>query len=266
MTGSASNVRQDISDSAFTSASSTNSFLDAITIEHGPRALLGRLFLKAVSCAEARGVSLRLCTLNELETFFQEQMKDWPTMPVFKPEYQPREAGLTQSFAILGEDIHGNVVATQAARFFDWSETTLKAEVESMRMLYDEKRLPAHASAEVTANHAGRITGRVVYSGSTWFNPEYRKRQLSAILPRISRCLALTKWNVDTTISFMDWRIVEKGVAASYGYDNLEASVTLRNVVDPEFVAAIGWITRDELLQDAEWFLRQLPDQASGRC
>ena len=186
-------------------------------------------------------------------------MKDWPTMPMFRPQYRPHSDAPNQAFAILGESPTGQIVATQAARFFDWSGSTLKVEVESLRMLYGDSAPPAAARGEVSAPDAGAVTGRVVYSGSTWFHPKYRGRDLSGVLPRISRALALTLWNTDTTISFMDWRIVKKGVAASYGYTNLGASVTLRNVVDPEFVAAIGWITRDELIEDAERFLSEFP-------
>lgn len=241
----------------------TTGFLDAITVEHGPAGLLGRLFLKANSCAEARGLRLRLCTLSDLDAFTREHMKDWPTMPLFRPQYRPWGDSPDRTFAILGENQAGQIVATQAARFFDWPATTLKAEVESLRMLYGDATPPADASGEVSAADAGSIAGRVVYSGSTWFHPEFRGRDLSGILPRVSRALALTLWNTGTTISFMDWRIVKKGVAASYGYTNLGDGVMLRNVVDPEFVAAIGWITRDELIDDAERFLREFPMQWS---
>ena len=179
-------------------------------------------------------------------------------MPVFRPD-DVDGAGPRAAFAILGENSQGEVVATQAARFFDWSGTSLKSEVESLRMMYGSASPPVGATAEVSSDVAGAITGRVAYSGSTWFRPDYRGRELSGILPRISRALALSTWNTDTTISFMDWRIVKKGVAASYGYVNLAPSVTLRHVIDPEFVAAIGWITRQELIDDAEVFLSDFP-------
>jgi hypothetical protein len=234
-------------------------FLDAIAIEHGPPAILGRVFLKGASAAQARGVTLSIESLEDLDAFISTHLKDWPALPVFRPEYQPTDRTMSPSFAILGRNQNGDVIATQAARFFDWTGTSLKAEAESLRMFFGSNPALANASCEVTSLEAGALTGRTVYSGATWFHPDYRGRELSSILPRLSRALALTRWNTDQTISFMDWRIVKKGVAESYGYRNLGASITLRNIVDPEFVAAIGWIPQAELLRDADDFLSRFP-------
>ena len=48
-------------------------------------------------------------------------------------------------------------------------------------------------TCNVTAEATKFVKGRVVFSGGGWYRPDYRKRWLSGILPRISRAYAYTR-------------------------------------------------------------------------
>ena len=102
---------------------------------------------------------------------------------------------------------------------------------------------------------AGTIKGRVVFSGSTWIHPDYRGRDLPQILPRISRALALSRWNTDFTISLVTMALVEKGIAAAYGYKNVEPGVEwLGSAVSPRYLGALVWMPQADLLSDIAAF------------
>lgn len=238
---------------------SASPFLKNLNLEHGPLDVLGRFFLKADQAVRNRGVELSLTTIDELADFNRRHLKDSPLMPVFNP----RMTGLAgrPSFAILGRDQGGRIVATQAARLYEWPDTCLTEEAQNLKMFYGDEAPPAGTACQVTAPAGRQISGRVIYSGAGWYEPEYRKRELSYILPRLSRALALTQWNSDFTISFVEWVIVKKGVAGRYGYTRLEADVTAQRLFeeDEDINSALAWMPRRELIEDLEWFLREFP-------
>jgi hypothetical protein len=229
-------------------------FLNALVIEHGPISLLERFFVKADAAAAARGVTLRFATLEELDSFNRHNNPDWPLLPMFRPRDGWQSASKS-SLCVLGANAHGDIVATQAARFYNWDNTTLRDEAESRRLFYNNVTPPPDAACLITAPNANRIYGRVVYSGAGWYRPDFRGRLLSAILPRISRALALSRWNTDFTISFTDWRLVEKGVVARYGYRDIEDGVYLKNIVGDVFKGAVASMPKQVLLYDLECFL-----------
>jgi hypothetical protein len=229
-------------------------FLERLEIEHGPAGLLGRFFLRAEASARARGLTLWLATLEELRSFNDTENPDWPLMPMF----EPGKAGLPleDAFSILGTNARGEIVATQAARVYRLSSTTLRKEAESLRLFFGSGEAPHEACCTIKAAAANAIAGTVVYSGGGWYHPDFRGLDLSAILPRMSRALAYTRWESDFTVSFVDWRLVQKGVAARYGYTNLDDGVTMSNVLPKEeFGAALAWMPREQLLADLAQFL-----------
>src|SRR3546814_16518924 len=59
----------------------------------------------------------------------------------------------------------------------------------------------------------------------SWIHPEYRKRLMPMILPRISRALALTRWDTEYTFSLVSNALVSKGVAQAYGYNRVEPGI-----------------------------------------
>ena len=77
----------------------------------------------------------------------------------------------------------------------------------------------------VTAADAKKISGVVFYGGSVWVRPDFRGRRLSQLLPRLGRAYAVARWPVDWGISLVAPILVDKKVAAGYGYRHVSYSV-----------------------------------------
>jgi hypothetical protein len=229
-------------------------FLERLEIEHGPAGLLGRFFLRADAAARERGLTLWLATLEDLRVFNGRQNPDWPLMPMFEPGRDGLP--LHDAFSILGTSAGGEIVATQAARVYRMPSTSLRRESESLRLFFGSGEPPVDAACSISAPAANAIAGTVVYSGGGWYHRDFRGLDLSAILPRMSRALAYTRWESDFTVSFVDWKLVHKGVAARYGYTNLDDGVVMSHVLpNEEFQAALAWMPREQLLDDLSQFL-----------
>jgi len=230
---------------------------DQITIRHGPLALLVEFFRAAESAARARGVTLTLRhDLGALVDFNAREQRHWYRIsPLFDPAFSA--VSPENSFWIEGRNSAGETVATQACRGFHWPATTLKDESESLRIFYaDPARMAAPGeTCAVTAPSAGRIGGRVAYSGSGWYRPDFRGRQLSAILPRISRACALTSWETEVTVSFVEDVLIEKGIVARYGYRRIEHAIIWRGRAGGDLSMAILVMRRSELIADLVAFL-----------
>ena len=140
-------------------------------------------------------------------------------MRMFNPEYC--DLSPENSYWISGEDEHGQIVTTHAGRVHYWPNTTLEQEANSM--LYGGSDEGPHCV--VTAPAAKTITGVVVYGGSAWVRPDFRGQGLSQLLPRIGRAYALARWPIDWGISIVAPVLVEKGVAAGYGYKHTSYSI-----------------------------------------
>lgn len=229
-------------------------FLRTLRIDHGPIELLGRFFLKAEMAARLRGLDLYLASFEELAAVNRENRQHWAPL---LPQFRAGADGLSEdtAFCILGRNAAGEVVATQAARFYDISASNLQRESESLRLFYGSGEKPPDAACRIRAPIARKIRGYVAYSGSGWYRPDYRGVQLSAILPRISRAYALARWNTQTTVSFINVGLVKKGIATRYGYTRLDGEVRLQNVFAADFKGVVAWMPRDELVSDVRDFL-----------
>jgi hypothetical protein len=232
---------------------------DQITLQHGPRETLGQFFLAADFAARERGVYLTLSTDFELlREVNKMNLKHWHGLA---PSFDSSYGGLDAScgFWIIGRDAEGDIVTTQAAHYYPMGSETVRDYLRSLRLFYPNpgQQKNAGESCEVSSPSAAQIGGRVVFSGSTWIHPDYRGRELPKILPRISRALALTQWNTDYTISLVSMALVEKGVAAAYGYKRVEPGVEwIGSSVSPHYKGALVWMPRQELLAD----LARFPD------
>jgi hypothetical protein len=223
-----------------------------LKVKYGPVGLLGRFFLWADTAARDRGVTLSFASLQDLIEANKANSDSWrPLVPVFDEAL----GGVTPEtvFVLVGRDRRGEIVATQAARVYDWSETTLKDEATSLRMFYAD---PDAAFArgdrcEITTPIAETISGRVVFSGAVWYRRDFRGKDLATILPRISRAYAFTRWNSDFTIGMMADAVIAGGMAERVGYTKLEHS-SVEFVVSPlgEMRCGLGWMQPDELLAD----------------
>jgi hypothetical protein len=181
--------------------------------------------------ARDRGVTLSFASLEELAAVNRTNSNTWrPLVPLFDPLVGGIDA--QTGFALLGRNAAGEIVATQAARLYQWSTTCFHDEAISLRMFYAD---PAAALARgercaVSAASARVISGRVVFSGAGWYRPDYRGKGLATVLPRISRAYAYTRWHSDCTISMFADAVLAGGMAERCGYTNIEpASVELFN-------------------------------------
>ena len=223
-----------------------------LKIKHGPVSLLGRFFLWADSAVRDRGVTLSFASLQDLIEANKANADSWrPLVPVFDEAL----GGATPqtAFVLIGRDKHGEVVATQAARLYDWPETSLKDEATSLRMFYadPDAALAREDRCEITAPIAEKITGRVVFSGGIWYRRDFRGKDLGTILPRISRAYAFTRWHSDFTLGMMGDAVIAGGLAARAGYTKVEPGC-IKLVASPlgEMRCGLIWMQSDELLAD----------------
>jgi hypothetical protein len=236
-------------------------FPDNLKIKYGPVDLFGRFFLWADSAARERGVTLHFAGLQDLVAANKANADSWRLLiPIFDPVLggiRP-ETG----FVLVGRDKDGQVVATQAARLYEWPESSLEDEATSLRMFYadPEAAFVRADRCEVTTPVAKKITGRVVFSGAGWYRRDFRGKGLAGILPRISRTYAFTRWNSDFTISMMSDAVIAGGMAERCGYTKVEPScvelvASLRGAVRYGLV----WMGSDELFADLAAVMDQAP-------
>jgi hypothetical protein len=196
---------------------------DALTIKHGPAALLARFVLEGDKAARHIGIRLRLRhDFAELAYINKQQVahRTWfPLVKMYNPEYS--DLVPENSYWISGEDEHGDIVLTQAGRIHYWPNTNLEQEVRLM--LYggrDEGQL-----CTVTAPAAKAITGVVFCAGAHWIRPDLRGHRLSHLLARLGRTCAVARWPVDWCVAIVAPILVDKGVAAGYGYKHASYSI-----------------------------------------
>ena len=223
-----------------------------ITIDHGPARLLGRYFLAAEADANALGVTLSFASMEELLAANRANGASWlPLISIFDPTQC--DLGPDNSFCFFAHDRDGRLVSTQAGRFLDWRTTNLRAEVESLRLLYRDpaaQRSPGE-DYTVSAPDADLMTGPILFSGAAWCRPDFRGAGLATILPRISRALGLARWNTAKTMTLMGELNMGRRVFARNGYRHVDWSVDMHN--SPLFGSgryALLWISRDELIDD----------------
>ena len=233
-----------------------------LRIKYGPVGLLGRFFLWADTAARDRGVTLSFGSLQDLHEANKANSDSWrPLVPVFDEAL----GGVTPetAFVLIGRNKHGEVVATQAARIYDWPETSLKDEATSLRMFYadPDAALARGDRCEITAPVAEKIRGRVVFSGGIWYRRDFRGKDLGTILPRVSRAYAFTRWNSDFTIGMLGDAVIAGGLAERAGYTKVEQSC-IELVASPlgKMRCGLSWMQSDELLAD----LAVIMDRASA--
>jgi len=228
------------------------SFVADLVIDHGPSELLGRFLLAADTEARARGVFLSFAPLKDLVRINDANSASWrPLLAIFDPACG--RFGEESAFCLFA----GEVVLTQAARYFDWSLTSFYEEATSLRLFYHDPALLRREgeAVEVTAPWARLLKGRVAFTGAHWCRPDFRKRGLPAITPRIARALAIARWDVDLTCTIMAEDIYRRGIARRAGYFNVEWAVNLTNTRVGTLRAALLWSERSSIIADLEDFL-----------
>jgi hypothetical protein len=226
---------------------------DALTIKHGPARLLAHFVLEGDKAARRKGIRLRLrYDFPELLYFNKQQIAhgNWYRLPDnFNPEYS--DLLPENSYWISGENENGEIVLTQAGRIYYWPESTL--EQEARMMFYAGKERDQRCV--ITAAAAKSITGVVFCAGSHWIRPDLRGQRFSHLLARLGRAYAVSRWPVDWGVALVSPVLVEKGVAAGYGYKHGSRSIFFPASPwgDIEFV--VSYLTAPEAYADFADFL-----------
>jgi hypothetical protein len=237
----------------------TANAVKSLRINYGPRDLLGRFFLMAGTVLAEHGISLSFGSFDEIVEANRANADSW--LPLV-PTYDPKN-GLCapdRSFALIGREPSGRIVTTQGLIVFDWSETSLKAEAESMRLFYadPDRRTRRMETCRVTAPTAAHLCGIVGVLGGAWWHPSIRGQLLSGVLSRYARAYAFTRWRTDLTLALNSAKLIARNFPARNGYQHAELGVELRNFELGDYDGGIAWINGEELFDDLSTFLGQL--------
>lgn len=238
-----------------------------VTIDYGPPAVLGRFFLDGVAAVEATGLTLTFGSFEELLEANTLNRASWkPVTSMFDHRYSAAGLAPDRAFCLFGRNRQGEIVATQAARLFDLDETSLYDEFVSLRAFYDDPARNAQPgeTCTVSAEATKDMIGRVLVGGAAWYRPDYRGRALSAVLPRLSRALAFTRWSTDYTTSIMVEGIVKGGVMSRSGYTNMQWAVDIKNSTVGDVRCAFVWMEPEQLIADLKEMLAAPAAEADG--
>jgi GNAT superfamily N-acetyltransferase len=227
---------------------------DALTVKHGPAQLLSSFVLEGDKAARRIGIRLRLRhDFDELLYLNRQKVANgtwYPLMRLFNPEMS--DLTPENSYWLAGENEQGEIVATHAGRVYYWPNSTLEQEVDEL--LYGRRDNVERCI--VTAADARLVTGVVVYGGSAWVRPDYRGQRLSQLLPRLGRAYALARWPIDWGISIVAPVLVEKGVAAGYGYKRESRSIIFPGAPTGAFENVLVSVTAADAYKDFAAILR----------
>lgn len=228
---------------------------DQVTLVHGPHEILGRFLLLADRAVRDRGIYLSLeSDFGALIEVNEANRAHWhPLAPSF--DSRVSAVGPENGFWISGRNHADEIVLTQVVRHYPLADTALADEFLSLRFFYGDPSRAAQRGERcaVSARGATRIRGQVVYSGGTWFRPDYRGRGLASIVPRMGRAIALSRWNTDYAFSLVQRPLVERGVARRYGFRNVEYAVDwIGSAAGPHIEFALVWIAQDDFVFDLE--------------
>lgn len=227
------------------------SLLDQITIVHGPYDLLRRYFAVADDITRRAGVQIRIHTdFRRLVELNSRHQSSWtPMQPAFDPAHSRLRPDA--AFWVEAVDEAGMTVATHAQRLFVWPTTTLEEEVRSLRLFYADPapHVAAGESMVITAPIAKRMTGRAMYGGVLWTHPDWRRRGLVRIVPRIARAYGYTRWVPEYIFAFVEAKLSGIVPHASGPY-TVEPGLISRISFRDEFPAIIMWMTAETMLRD----------------
>jgi len=241
------------------------SFLEDLTIQHGPTDLLGRFFLAADAACRERGVLLSFATFDELLAANEANRDSWkPLFPAFHPAYHKHTDD--NSFAFIGRNENGEVVLTQAAVVLRVYDKPLHDMAVDLRVNYSDPARMARPDERCipTAPSMKTMKGTILLGGATWFHPSMRKTGLAEITPRISRAYGYTRYQTDYTTSFMVAGPLKGGLAKKANFPHIEWGVEFENSPLGNFSSAFCWMEPDFLLNDLrEWLDRNSAAQES---
>lgn len=203
--------------------------LSDIHLVHGPCRLLARYFALADMLARSRGILLRIRTdFDRLLELNERHADSWaPLAPIFVRKH----CDLTgdNAFWIEGIDETGETAVTHASRFYDHGARSVADDMCSLQVYYDDPapQLAAGAYVKVSAPAAHYLCGRLALTGGLWVRPDCRRMGLTKFVPRLTRALALTRWNTPAFWGAVEPELHHLGVTSGYGSWHVEDGFTV---------------------------------------
>jgi hypothetical protein len=153
------------------------------------------------------------------------------------------------SLGLLVTDRSGAVVSTMAARLFDFTGTTLKAEVDTLHFYFGPRagEMRPRVRSAITAPTAATLAEPAVYLGGFWLHPRVRGAGLSSLIPRIMRYIALTTWSHRIEFSLGRNKFLRPEVSATYTFAHMETGFDFYQDGTLVWDGVLLWSTRDEL-------------------
>lgn len=194
------------------------------------RLLLERVVRRGTEALDGHGIRLTVrndfSALKAINRTLVEKGLWYPLIPPFDSDVS--EIDESNAVWIEGTDRSGRTVTIHAARHFDWTGALMAAVIGAA---YHGKTASKHTCTASSAL-ARRITGHVALCGSLWFDPAYRGKGLSKIIPRLTRAYARSTWDIDWPFAIVKPESVSSGLWRSYGWTQADGYV---NLDDPAF-------------------------------
>lgn len=236
------------------------SFADELPINHGPKDLIQGYFQAAELYLAQRDVVLkRVDPMEAVRLNRANEASWWRQVPILDAEdFPPVDNELV---AFIGYDRMGDPVTAMSVRYFNLVGTTLKAEMESLRLFYGNRSELARRGVVcvISAPAAGRITGEVAYMGGFWVHPKARGQGLSFVVPRIARFASLGMWGVAYDVSLTGHKFYSRQkVVEQYDFEAIEPhySYTINGRIQWE--GSLVWSSRQALERSLPKHLAEL--------
>ncbi|MEQ1842391.1 MAG: hypothetical protein ABL994_18470 [Verrucomicrobiales bacterium] len=230
--------------------------LEGLRLDYGPVSRIAEFLLKADKAMADRVVTICISSLSELVRVNSINRDTWGT---FTPILDVRVAPLTaeNSYCLTGLDRAGEVVVLQGGRLIDTGDITLQQMADDQSIYYGRAHNPSDAEPRclMSVPKANHLRGRLTYSGGLWVNPIYRGVGFSALMPRISRLLALGRWDTNHTISFVTDSLAGSPVLKAYGYKNIEPRYSIQQNGVQTYSGSLVWMDTAAVIEDMESFL-----------
>lgn len=222
---------------------------------HDPDGVVSRTVLRLDQLAARRGV--RLYPQGDFRALKAVAEANRHQGSVLAPNVDPDCSRLDASNAvwILGIDQDGKAATTQAGRYFDWTGTTLAAEVESFRFFYEtpNRHLTPDCFCRMPRPSSEKITGPCFQSGTIWVRPDLRGPDedgiiLSQLLGRMMRLVGIAHWWPEYVFSFSTRKLRERGVVNNFGWAHHDLVAEWKLPGEAVYEGGLSWMSRDEML------------------
>jgi hypothetical protein len=239
--------------------------IDVVDILHGPAVLLGRVFLIADQLVAQAGLRLELATMGDLLAANRLHEASWgPLVPALDESYSsiPEDS----AFCLTCTQRDGTIVATQAERYYNLTDTTLASALTG-GIIFGPKQpsVSTDDACTTTAPSATILSGPLSYSGAIWVRPDYRQLRLAHVLLRASRALAYTRWATRYNIGLIKKESENSAVHQRYGYAHSEHEFCFWRNGSRFYDGLLLWMDAPEMEADFSDFVERVGPELAAR-